>query len=270
MSISSLMTATVPQSPHFGHQSHHNYSSNLGSYVANHSLPNGPTRLAPSHSFPDNTPSVARNSVTSSSSRQLPRPKNMPPSQPNSALQSSSRKREREGPDWDDFYKNGPPKEIIVIDDDSPDPPLGKMENDRVTIARAPDRGRTRPVAKKRRTANQDIYDRNDLPAYSNARTYSLGDSQSNTRSTDRTSLHTTAPTSLGSHSSHGNSGPYMEEGVVGQKRKRMTRGQIAVEKKQKEAAAIEVYHPPPKPPIKAKDVHVPMVRDVRNPTISY
>lgn len=263
------MTATVPQSPHFGYQSHHNYSSNLGSYVANHSLPNGPTRLAPSRNFPDTTPSAARNSVTSSSSRQLPRPMNMPPTNSSSALQSSSRKREREGPDWDEFYKNGPPKEIIVIDDDSPDPPLRKKENSRVNTARVPDRGGARPAAKKRRTTNQDTYDRNDHPLYSNARTYSLGASGSNTQSTDRTSLQTTAPTSLGSHSSHGNNGAYLEDGAVGQKRKRVTRGQIAVEKKQKEIAAMETYHPPPKPPIKAKDVNVPVVRDVRTPSSS-
>lgn len=266
MSISSLMTATLPQSSNFHHHNHHSYTSDLGSYAPNHSLPNVSSRLAQSHSFPNTTPSLPRKSVTLSSSRQLPPPKNMPTPHSNPPLQyTMKRERERDGPNWDEFYKNGPPKEIIVIDDDSPEPTQKRKENNPSGTTRALDSGVHEPVAKKRRTANQAAYERTDYGTYSNARTYSLGDSGSNTRSTDRTSLQTTAPTSLGSHSSHGNNGGgYIEDGTVGQKRKRVTRGQVAVEKKQKEIKAIDVYHPPPKPPIKAKDVHVPAIRDVR------
>ncbi|KAL9100950.1 MAG: hypothetical protein Q9163_003735 [Psora crenata] len=176
-----------------------------------------------------------------------------------------TRKRER-GPDWDEFYKNGPPKEIIVIDDDSPPPTTNRRENlriDNLTQARAEVQ---QPAMKKRRTAQTSTYDsvRDCHGSYSNARTYSHGNSASNTISTDRTtSLQTTAPTSLGSHTSHGsNPGNYVDDVGVGHKRKRVTRQQIAEEKRRQEANAVDAYVPPPKPPIKAKDVHVPTLRD--------
>jgi hypothetical protein len=54
----------------------------------------------------------------------------------------------------------------------------------------------------------------------------------------------------------------------VGQKRKRVaTRKSTRDEQKRRELEttgdAFLSYVPPPKPPIKAKDVHVPVVRDV-------
>ena len=58
-----------------------------------------------------------------------------------------------------------------------------------------------------------------------------------------------------------------METGNVGQKRKRITRQTTADEKKRKEIEAVgdaySFYVPPPKPPIKAKDVYVQPVKDV-------
>lgn len=54
----------------------------------------------------------------------------------------------------------------------------------------------------------------------------------------------------------------------MGQKRKRVTRQQTADEKKRKEIEVVgdaySSYVPPPRPPIKAKEVHVPQLRDVR------
>lgn len=193
----------------------------------------------------------------------------MTTSQSASALQGS-RKRERR-PDWHEFYKNGPPKEIIVIDDDSPQPPSRK-EHDRVPQQQQQQpqstmRG-TEHANKKRRTGQTTAYDAaRDQQEFSHARTYSNGNSGTNTISTDRTtSLQTTAPTSLGSHSSHGTSGAYAEDSIVGQKRKRVTRQQIADEKKRKEIEVVgdaySAYVPPPKPPIKARDVHVPSIKD--------
>lgn len=191
----------------------------------------------------------------------------MTTSQSTSALQGS-KKRERR-PDWHEFYKNGPPKEIIVIDDDSPHPPSRK-ENERAPQQPQPQataRG-AEHANKKRRTGQTTAYDAaRDQQAFSHARTYSNGNSGSNTISTDRTtSLQTTAPTSLGSHSSHGTSGAHAEDSVVGQKRKRVTRQQIADEKKRKEIEVVgdaySAYVPPPKPPIKARDVHVPSIKD--------
>lgn len=194
----------------------------------------------------------------------------MPSSQSTSAAQQASKKRERQ-PDWEEFYKNGPPKEIIVIDDDSPAPPPRRNENERFnhssrTLIRG---GAPEHANKKRRTGQAPVLDpiKYQQASYSNAR--SDLDTGSNTISTDRTtSLQTTAPTSLGSHTSNGSRGAYVEEAVVGQKRKRVTRQQTAEEKKRKEIEVVgdaySSYVPPPKPPIKAKDVHVPPVKDVR------
>lgn len=267
MSIPSIMTATLPPpSPHYAH--HSAYSSNPASYTANNSLPSGPSRLAPSYTFPTtNTPaSLPRHSATSAS-RQPPQSHTMTDSQSASTLQGS-RTRDR-GPDWDDFYKNGLPKEVIVIDDDSPPPPTRKENTRPDPPKQAMARG-TEHANKKRRTGQGAVYDaaRDQQASYSHARTYSNGNSASDTISTDRTtSLQTTAPTSLGSHTSHGSTGAYVEEGHVGQKRKRVTRLQIADEKKRKEQEvqgdAYSAYVPPPRPPIKAKDVHVPSIRDV-------
>lgn len=190
----------------------------------------------------------------------------MPVSQSTSAL-SGSMKRDRR-PDWHEFYKNGPPKEIIVIDDDSPPPASQRAVNERVnlttrTLARGDTNGHT---SKKRKTGPAKAYEpaKFQQSAYSNVQ--SDGDTGSNTISTDRTtSLQTTAPTSLGS--SHGSAGVYIEDATVGQKRKRVTRQQTADEKRRKEVEAVRdgysSYVPPPKPPIKAKDVHVPPVKDV-------
>ncbi|MCJ1458343.1 dual specificity protein kinase kns1 [Mycoblastus sanguinarius] len=190
-------------------------------------------------------------------------------SQSTSALEQNSRKRERR-PDWHEFYKNGVPKEIIVIEDDSPQPPPRK-ENDRSYHQPTQSTmGGGEPTNKKRRTGQTSTYDtaREQNAYYSHARTYSTGNTGSDTISTDRTtSLQTTAPTSLGSHTSHGSSGTYLEDSVVGQKRKRVTRQQTEAEKKKKEIEVVgdaySAYQPPPKPPIKAGDVRVPSIRDV-------
>jgi len=257
------MTATLPpHSPHYIYQS--TYSTNPASYAANSSFPTGSSRLAPSYSFPNNTPASISRTQTSSNPKQQTQSSTMPTSQSTSALQGS-RNRDRR-PDWHEFYKNGPPKEIIIIDDDTPPPPTRKENTKAITSTKqAPVRGE--PTSKKRRTA----YDaaRDEQVSYSHARTYSNGNSYSNTISTDRTtSQQTTAPTSLGS--SHGSAGAYVDEGQVGQKRKRVTRLQTADEKKRKEIEVVgdaySAYVPPPKPPIKARDVHVPSIKDVKIP----
>ena len=264
------MTATLP--PHSPHYAHHSaYSTNPASYAANNSLPHGSSaHLAPSYSFPNNTLASISRASNTSISKQIPRPGTMTTSQSTSALQGS-RKRERR-PDWHEFYKNGPPKEIIVIDDDSPQPP-SRRENERIPQPQQQTQAAVtgaEPVNKKRRIGQTTAYDAaRDQQAFSHARTYSNGNTGSNTISTDRTtSLQTTAPTSLGSHSSHGTSGAYAEDSAVGQKRKRVTRLQTADEKKRKEIEVVgdaySAYVPPPKPPIKARDVHVPSIKDVR------
>lgn len=269
MSIPSTMTATLPpHSPHFGH--HSAYHSNPASYAANNSLPSGSSRLAPSYSFPSNTPASVPGHSGASASRQLPHPNTMTTSKSTSSLQAS-RTGDR-GPDWGEFYKNGVPKEVIVIHDTPTPPPPTSKEINRTEPSKQTMAGGNEHANKKRRAGQGAAYDvaRDQQASYSHARTYSNGDTASDTISTDRTtSLQTTAPTSLGSHTSHGSTGVYVDDGQVGQKRKRVTRQQIADEKKKKEIEvqgdAYSAYQPPPRPPIKARDVHVPSVKDVMN-----
>ena len=176
-----------------------------------------------------------------------------------------SKSRPKKQPDWNEFYRNGVPQEIIVIDDDSPPPQ--KQRND--------DNGRVMPngtnasgehINKKRRTgAAQDPSSRIHA-SYSHTNTPHYVGSGSDTVSTGRTtSLHTTAPTSLGSHGSGGSGGVYVDNTVVGQKRKRVTRQTAADEKKRKEVDVTDAYDsyvPPSRPPIKSREVTVRVVRD--------
>ena len=272
MSITSLMTPSLPPGSHYPRHDpqHPPFDPHLPAYPT-HSLQHAPrpSRIPPSSSYPSNTPSISR-PPAGSLSRQLPPLPNMPPSHSTSALQNNNLNRSDRHPNWDEFYRNGMPKEIIVIDDDSP-APASKRGKAREEPTPKEVAGNPHHATKKRRTGHTSAYDstRDDYPAYSHARTYSQGESGSNTISTDRTtSLQTTAPTSLSSHGSAG--ATYIEEASVGQKRKRVTRQQIADEKRRKDIDILgdpnSTYIPPPKPPIKAKEVHVPSIKDVRQP----
>ena len=256
MSISSLMTATLP---HNSHYSHHRYDQDpsIGHY--SYSLSNGSTtRLATSHSFPHSQPPTP-NSSSFPASRQLPPLSNM--STLHSTSQTNPRNKKAQ-PDWETFYRNGPPKEIIVIDDDDESP---QSQMNKTTIKRQPSpqaRPGAQPQTKKRRTAYDSV---RDYHASYPAQTYSpLKNSSSNDLSDQRGSHQTTAPTSLGSHTSHGSAGAYIEDVNVGQKRKRVTRNQVAADRKRQEANVVDAYVPPPHPPYKSKEVHVPTMRDVR------
>ncbi|CAI7597087.1 unnamed protein product [Penicillium viridicatum] len=176
----------------------------------------------------------------------------------------------RKKPDWTEFYKNGLPKEVIVIDDSpGPEPSNGAPAPPATTSARPPPAA-PQPAGKRRRTGIETAYDMGhyDRPSFSINPQHYGEESSVTSLSTDRTaSLHTTAPTSLGSQGSSGASnGVYYEDGSVGQKRKRATRKSTRDEQKRRELEtagdAFLSYVPPPKPPIKAKDVPVPVVRD--------
>ncbi|KAL8872513.1 MAG: hypothetical protein Q9174_001870 [Haloplaca sp. 1 TL-2023] len=174
-------------------------------------------------------------------------------------------KSQRPRPNWEEFYKNGIPEQVIYIDV-TPEP--AKPQNTRTANTNAASqRGGNKPqhVAKKRRMAQSPR-----SAAWGSGRpTQELQGSPSATNSTDRTTSlqNTTAPTSMGSHASHGSTNNYVDNQVVGSKRKRVTRGQVAADNKRKKEQedsndAYSLYVPPPRPPIKAKDVHVPPVRD--------
>lgn len=274
MSIPSLMTPTAPHNtPYIHHPAHSSYAeSQLGSYTA-HSLTNGSSRLAPLYSFPSSTPSMSRPRA----SLQLPPLQNMPQTHQTSTHRDL-RKRDRHHPDWEEFYKNGPPKEIIVIDDDEddenppPPPPAPPQSHKPSPMTHHRDgRDSAAHASKKRRTGQTSTYDsarENYATSYSHGRTYSHGISGSNTNSTDRTAslgYNTTAPTSLSSNGSAG--AAYVEDAFIGQKRKRTTRKSLADERRMKDIDILgdpnSQYVPPPNPPIKAKDVHVPHIKDV-------
>jgi len=179
----------------------------------------------------------------------------------------------RRNPDWADFYRNGIPKEVIVIDDDDDDdepqlpPPRNHAPSSRIA---------TNPTArhtdKKRKTTASTAYD----PVYNQHTSYSTTqtpyyDSPNHSLSTDRTTsaLNTTAPTSLGSQVSNGHHISPLDNSAAGQKRKR-TRAVVQDEAKQAKRRELDnddpfsLYQPPPNPVIKAKDVYVQVVPDVR------
>ena len=163
---------------------------------------------------------------------------------------------------WAEFYKNGVPKEVIVIDD-TPEPADRPKAQPRRVTSKTTAAG---AVGKKRKVGEGYETHYSDRPSYS-THSQQYGDSSDPSMSSGRTtSLQTTAPTSLGSYGSSGASNSY-EDVNVGQKRKRLpvkeTRSQAKKKQQEAENDAFANYIPPPKPPIKAPEVHVPLVRDV-------
>jgi dual-specificity kinase len=176
----------------------------------------------------------------------------------------------KRNPDWADFYKNGLPKEVIVIDDDDEESAPSRQAPRPAQPSRSNANGSLRHTDKKRKTAASTAYD----PVYNQHTSYSTTqtpyyDSPNNSTSTDRTtSLNTTAPTSLGSNASAGQHISPLENGVVGQKRKR-TRAAAQDEAKEAKRRELDhddnpfsLYQPPPNPVIKAKDVYVQVIQD--------
>ena len=262
MSTPSTATTTIPaHHSQYGYAHHNPYNADTSSYPANNSVP-APRLTNSYHTFPsaNTTSSYTRNQRSEQSSKQPSHAASMATSQSTSTL---SRK-----PNWDEFYKNGVPKEIIVIDDDDSPPPKAPQPQRTTSrrtgkaVATAP----TQPTAGKKRKVDQG-YDTgyHDSPAFSTHPAKFGTGSSAPSVSTDRTtSLQTTAPTSLGSYGSSGASNSY-EDVNVGQKRKRaqpQTTTRAQTKRKQQDDAFAD-YVPPPKPPLKAPEVHVPVVQTV-------
>ncbi|KAL2752891.1 hypothetical protein ACRALDRAFT_1036315 [Sodiomyces alcalophilus JCM 7366] len=196
--------------------------------------------------------------------------------------QPARKRRRSKEPDWNTFYRNGLPKEIIVIDDTPP--PSSGITNGGVKVISTDHANRAAllpsvastaaaaaPVtrhATKRQKRDDDLrrYDpvhHNNKYADSNLH---VATPTGSTISTDRTttSVHnTTAATSLSSNG-------YYDDAQPGQKRKR-TRHQLALEAKRREIDVLSdicpSYKPPPYPPKKASDVPVRVIHDVSRPT---
>ena len=179
---------------------------------------------------------------------------------------SRKRRRSRE-PDWNNFYRNGLPKEVIVIDD-TPEPEAntgrklanGHAANHAVVAATdVPPVPAYERYPVKRRRQNDGAAAAPAAPA--TAYHVQYADSHSTPLSSDRTNSaqHTTAPTSLSSSSQY-------SEAAAPLKRKRTTRQQVANEAKRREVDSLGgllTYKPPPFPPKKVSGVHVRVVPDV-------
>jgi dual-specificity kinase len=262
MSTPSMASATL--STHhlpYGYPHQNPYQANAASYPANNSVPTA--RLANSyHTFPAGHQSASYRSSQQSplQAKQAGHPPPMPSSQSASAMSNRTQRK----PDWTEYYKNGVPKEVIVIDDDTPPPPTTASRPGNQRGGKG-SRSNAQSAAGRKRKGN-DGYDTryNDSPAFSTHPAKFDDHSSAPSVSTDRTtSLHTTAPTSLGSYGSSGASNSY-EDVNVGQKRKRAppkeTRAQTKRKQQEATSDAFADYVPPPKPPIKAAEVHVPVI----------
>jgi len=262
MSTPSTATATLP--PHHQFYSHHQtYQPN----ISNTQLTNGSNRLGNSlyNGYANGTSNSDVRRVAGTHRQQAP--PQLPPIAPEMNA-PATRTPKRRNPDWAEFYRNGLPKEVIVIDDDeddggAPRPPPQPQSN-------RPAPNGVRHADKKRKTAASTAYD----PVYNQATSYSTTqtpyyDSPNQSTPTDRTlSAHkNTAGTSLGS-----SNGPHispLDNSIIGQKRKR-TRAAVQDEAKEAKRRELDdqdpfaLYQPPPNPIIKAKDVYVQVVHDVR------
>lgn len=278
-----MSTPSTATAAHPSHHQHYGYSHHQTAYQTNGSYPTtssagASSRLANSYAYSANTPTATATLPYPQSSKAPPSPTTaatMPTYQTTNGSIPSGQSGRKKKPDWGEFYKNGLPKEVIVIDDTPPPDQRAtdsQTQPSSSTVTVSNGTALSQPAGKRRRTGMETAYDLGyyDRPSYSIIPQQYGEDSSGGSLSTDRTtSLHTTAPTSLGSQGSAGTSnGAYYDDANVGQKRKRVTtRKSARDEQKRRELEtagdAFLSYIPPPKPPIKAKDVHVPVIRDV-------
>lgn len=277
MSTPSTATATLPLPHHQYYSRHQAYTPQSSTYGGlNNTLVNGAPRLPnPQYSSSytaSNGAASDHKRATTTSSRTATR---LPPSEyshshhnaeqqeMNGSRSSRSARSSRlqKQPNWDEFYKNGIPKEIIVIDDDTPEPQRGHKN----------ETPHDRHTDKKRKTGASSNYDPvyNPQPSYSTTQTpYYENSSANHTVSTDRTApvYKGTGSSSTGPSLTNGAYYPPLDEGVVGQKRKRSGRtvdDTKIVKRREVEKSPFSAYVAPPKPPIKARDVYVKVIKDV-------
>jgi dual-specificity kinase len=269
MSTPSIATQVLP-----AHQSQYSftyqnpYSTSSRAYPTNNSLP-APPRLTTSYQPYPSIPQYSRPPISPVSYKQPSQTSSLAPSYAASDMANPPRKQ----PNWNEFYKNGVPKEIIVIDDDSPPP----QQSTRTNAPRNQQDAQSYSAynGRKRKLDHGYDADYNDSPTYStHPAKFGASSSSASYHSGDRTtSLQTvTAPTSLESYGSNAASNSYEDVRTIGQKRKRVqpqkeTRAQetrAQTKKKQQESAsdAYADYVPPPKPLRKAGEVAVPVIRD--------
>ncbi|KFY01365.1 hypothetical protein V495_08275 [Pseudogymnoascus sp. VKM F-4514 (FW-929)] len=287
MSTPSATTAVLPHPDlHFGYSHHQNYQPNSASFRANNTLLKTTGRRGPPYKFPASSSNLTAPSLDAAALPHVEETNRahlqeedeqspiMPQVQTATSLQTPKKRQRSREPDWRNFYKNGLPKEIIVIDD-SP-PPRNSASAEPVANGDRSDNGGAngtalRHAAKKRKRDDMydPIYHIKAGPSQTRSPHYKNSDTSS-TISTDRTTsaIQTTAATSLGSqYSSNGSRAYPVDDTQPGQKRKRVaTRQQLANEAKRREIEingdAFTNYRPPPRPPIKAPEVNVKVMQD--------
>ncbi|EGX94510.1 protein kinase (Lkh1) [Cordyceps militaris CM01] len=184
----------------------------------------------------------------------------------------ASRKRRRsKEPDWNNFYRNGLPKEIIVIDD-TPEPEANqgrKLTHAHATSSHiiTPDGSlvglpQTQP-AKRRRRENVNPPANYHIQPVTSSHAPTPNHNITPTASTlssdgHHSSSHTTAATSLSSIG--------QADSVSTPLKRKRTRQQVAIEAKRRDIEGLghpfEAYVPPPYPPKKGGDVYVRVVHD--------
>ena len=273
------MSATLA-GPLFNHRDYHNNLSNFRNTNTGLADRAGTPRLQNSHysgyaSTHNSTPDLRRAAAGTPRSLQQSTPAQNS-TQPLSDMEHPA-KRDRKI-DWNDFYKNGPPKEVIVIDDDESPPPQSRQSDSTMNLRHQPAAGPSanrsvRHADKKRKTAASAVYDPVYNKHYSATQTPHHDESGSTSISTDRTtSAYNTAATSLASQASNGAWPIAADQEVVGQKRKRQTTRKTAADNKKREVELLKdpyntyIRGAPPNPPVKAQDVRVPIVSPVGLP----
>ncbi|OAA74484.1 protein kinase (Lkh1) [Akanthomyces lecanii RCEF 1005] len=186
---------------------------------------------------------------------------------------SRKRRRSRE-PDWNNFYRNGLPKEIIVIDD-TPEPEANqgrKLAHGHAASSHIINPGsvlpqqqlqQAQPAKRRRRDDVKPAHYHIQPVAGSHATTpnHNITPSAS-TLSSDghHSTAQTTAPTSLSSNG--------QPDSVSAPLKRKRTRQQVAIEAKRRDIEGLghpfEAYVPPPYPPKKAGDVYVRVVHDIQ------
>lgn len=268
MSTPSTATATLPA--HHQYYSHHqNYQPAYNTTTPAFYTPTLPNpQYANSYGHCSNNatsgPHRSTNSTVTTHQPNAFKPSSQATADMKSVKRERTEKLERK-PDWAEFYKHGIPQEVIVIDDESPTPIQPKVP--RPTSASRPvpavDND-TQPAAKRRRVELSQTYNSSSQQQKQYSNGHNSHSSHASSAYSDRTAStfnNTTAATSLTSLTSNGG------DAVAGQKRKRTTRKALADEEKKREIEwkndALSAYVPPPKPPIKAREVDVQVVHDV-------
>lgn len=243
----------------YGYAHSNVYPSNPRQYPANSTLP-APTRITTSYQSVPSTNKYSRHQQSPASNKQPSYAPSLAGSQSVTGMSENSRN--KKPPNWNEFYKNGVPKEIIVIDD-SP-PPDANSRHPRQENA-----VHSNNTSRKRKVDQGYEVEYTDSPTYSTNHANFGTSSSASVHSVDRTASQqtVTAPTSLESYGSNTASNSY-EDVRAGQKRKRAqpqkeTRAQTKRKQQDSVSDPYLDYIPPAKPLRKAGEVHVPIIRDV-------